>query len=713
MGIQNHYILVGHIDKGQREIKEHLNDIIAKDRNTKDRNALRKELCIANRKIDSLWEILGKQNGNDEVRPVESSFVSPSDESPAPPHLSPSSIDEEDNHSVKHLELAILKLWAHIDKIKGENQLCAGEIAERTEIEELLASEILYHNNAMEKMQAKIKSMGKEVSCCWTAIRDLQDAVKGLGGNQAGTGEKLPSVGVGKVDQPEASTRASASNTATDPEKLLEKINQELENLNVKLDGGSIAQEGDEDECACDLCGRAKAGKSAGVTVTVEQDDDDNGGDTITAKRSIYFMHDLEEGEEDMKGKDLSKSRFHRYPESSFLTCSVIQTDPTGESPPRLGACMAERGFTVLNATIFNNKSGGSNSPPLQKWQEMYVEARTGEQKVIQMLRPNYETVLLLVEPTRLPAKEGVKRKRNTDCIDSLEYISWGYLEEKLGTRPGYDGDRDSAVSPFKNPQLVGQQKKVPLFTPLPAIARTPIPTAGQWGQPKFGCYGFPQVDAPLGKKEPQASQQGNVKGGADEVSNPPARERRRSFNRAVEKIRQHYELENDNERFAEAKEQLGQLVGEIADRETQLRQLAVEVEVEKRDESTSSFKPGQEVQYPPQQAKENADAAAAGEDSTASILATINATLVKMSERMDKMEEGTKEKEKEGAVPRPTASVAETSATATAWQAALDRRRISDWLTNPPKAPKVQMLDVDDEYDVQQQNYKGKEKAV
>lgn len=254
---QNHYILVGHIDKTSCDI------------NTEQR-ALEQR-------------VLGKLHMLE--RKIKKSSPRNSDQ---PYAWSPSytTLDVDNRYSIKRLDLAITQLRAHMDKLKSTNELLLEERVERKELEELLAAELLHHNLTMERMQAKISSLTKEVTCCWTEIRKLQDAVKGL--ESGAIGKKFPPMGEiilpprpisMNQDSPMPST---FSLRMANTHKSLEKINEELERL--KNDRShtlcadpthvthcdSTRQKNpltteNEDECDCDLCGKAKEWKSAGI----------------------------------------------------------------------------------------------------------------------------------------------------------------------------------------------------------------------------------------------------------------------------------------------------------------------------------------------------------------------------------------------------------------------------------------------------------------
>ena len=198
----------------------------------------------------------------------------------ASPSHSPQDTTIENGYSIKRLDLAITQLWAHVDKLRTANELLLEEKVERKELEEILATELLYHNHTMEKMQTKISSLTKEVTCCWTEIRKLQDAVKGL--KSGAIEKKLPLTGEKHCPTLMKGNSSTLSCRMVNTQKMLEKINEELERLNNDRNHtlcvdpthaiycDSTRQKGpltteNEDECDCDLCGRAREWKSAGI----------------------------------------------------------------------------------------------------------------------------------------------------------------------------------------------------------------------------------------------------------------------------------------------------------------------------------------------------------------------------------------------------------------------------------------------------------------
>jgi len=223
------------------------------------------------------------------TKPVEPRFTTISAEAAQPAPRHPVDLETEDNHSLQHLELAILKLWAHIDKIKDENHLRKEEKAERKELEELLAGELLYHNRTMEKMQAKINSMNREVTSCWNEIGKLKEAMEEL--DIVAFPRKLPAVkptAAKSCVRDDPQILVAPTGVVADPQELLQKINEELENLDARHKRKGTSG-GRDDECPCELCGKARAGKSAGVSVS-------GGHDSCSTE------------EEDTKGKGREKA---------------------------------------------------------------------------------------------------------------------------------------------------------------------------------------------------------------------------------------------------------------------------------------------------------------------------------------------------------------------------------------------------------------------
>jgi len=250
------------MDKAQKEMKQYVCSTVNKVADH-TQNSLGRKLHLLEAQIAEL----SKERARFTTLPGEAAQSAPSPYHPVDPEM-------EDNHSLQHLEVGILKLWAHIDKIKNENHLRKEEKVERKEIEELLAGELLYHNRTMEKMKAKINSMSTEVSSCWKEIHKLQDAVKEL--EDGAFSRKLPAA---KPTPAKSCVRegpqapVTPAGAVADPQELLQKINEELEHLGGRHRGKGTPGERFWDECSCDLCGKARAGKSAGVTVESEHDD--------------------------------------------------------------------------------------------------------------------------------------------------------------------------------------------------------------------------------------------------------------------------------------------------------------------------------------------------------------------------------------------------------------------------------------------------------
>lgn len=255
---QNHYILVGHIDKTSRDMRAEQREMEQQQQKTWEK------LHMLERKIQKP----GPRNSGQPYL--------------TPPSHSPQDTTIENGYSIKRLDLAITQLWAHVDKLKTANELLLEEKVERKELEEILATELLYHNHTMERMQTKISSLTKEVTCCWTEIRNLQDAVKGLGSGAIGKKLQLAGEKIRPTGTKGNSTPATLSCRMVNTQKMLEKINEELERLNddrshtLCVDPthathcDSTRQKSpltaeNEDECDCDLCGKAREWKSAGI----------------------------------------------------------------------------------------------------------------------------------------------------------------------------------------------------------------------------------------------------------------------------------------------------------------------------------------------------------------------------------------------------------------------------------------------------------------
>ncbi|KAF8419884.1 hypothetical protein EV426DRAFT_719670 [Tirmania nivea] len=402
----SHYILIEHMDRAHKEMKQHVSSTINSFVDH-TQNSLERKFRLLEKRITEF----SKEHAD--TKPVEPHFTTPSAAHPA---TDPVDAETEDRHSLQHLEVAILKLWAHIDKIKDENHLRKEEKVERKEIEELLAGELLYHYRAMEKMKATISGMNSEISWCSKEICKLRDVKKEL---EDGTlSQRLPVVKPTAakscaMDDPQIPV--TPAGVVADPQELLQKINEELEQLDWRHREKGTTGEGFGDECSCDLCGRARAGKSAGVTV-------ENGHDgRITEQEDIK-----RKGKERSTGEEISPTHL-----------GVTERKTT------IGNYLAALNFTILNYAVFTNVT--STFPILQKWRDFYKHSTQGNQRVLEFMQPNGDVVILLIQPNdgaqRLrkqgyglsneePGSPAVGRVGNVPCdpslilVNSLEVIS-------------------------------------------------------------------------------------------------------------------------------------------------------------------------------------------------------------------------------------------------------------------------------------------------
>ncbi|KAF8455806.1 hypothetical protein BGX38DRAFT_1266702 [Terfezia claveryi] len=364
----SHYILIEHMDKAQKEMKQYVCSTVNKVADH-TQNSLGRKFHLLERQIAKL----SKERADS--KPLEpSSTALPGEAARPSPHYP---VDlEEDNHSLQHLEIAILKLWSHIDKIKNENHLHKEEKSERKEIEELLAGELLYHNRTMEKMKAKINSMSTEVSSCWKEIYKLQDAMKELedGAFPRGLTAVKPTPAKSCVrEYPQ--TPVTPVGVVPDPQELLQKINEELEYLGGRHREKRTQQERFWDECSCDLCGKARAGKSAGVAMDHE-----------------HYGRNSEE--EDSKGKGKERATGEEI--------SVTHLGMT-ERKTTVGDYLAALNLTILDHTVVTNVT--PTSPIPQKWRDVYNRSIQGNQRMLEFMRPNGDVVILLIQPN-----EGVQK---------------------------------------------------------------------------------------------------------------------------------------------------------------------------------------------------------------------------------------------------------------------------------------------------------------
>lgn len=375
----SHYILIENMDKAQKEMKQYVCSTVNKVADH-TQNSLGRKVHLLERQIAEL----SKERADS--KSVEPRFTALPGEAAQPAPHYPVDL-EEDNHSLQHLEIAILKLWSHIDKIKNENHLQKEEKSERKEIEELLAGELLYHNRTMEKMKAKINSMSTEVSSCWKEIHKLQDAMKELedGAFLRGLPAVKPTPAKSCVRE-DPQTPVTPAGVVPDPQELLQKINEELEYLGGRQRAKRIPEERFWDECTCDLCGKARAGKSAGVTM-----------------ENVYYGCNSEE--EDSKGKGKERA--------------------TGEEiTTTVGDYLAALNLTILDHTVVTNVT--PTSPIPQKWRDVYNRSIQGNQRVLEFMRPNGDVVILLIQPN-----EGVQK---------LGRRGYGLSDEEPGS-PAVGGD--------------------------------------------------------------------------------------------------------------------------------------------------------------------------------------------------------------------------------------------------------------------------------
>lgn len=378
----SHYILIEHIDKAQKEMMQYVCSTVNKVADH-TQNPLGRKLHLLERQIAELSKKCV------DIRPVEPRFTTLPGEpaQPASHHVDP---ETEDNHSLQHLEVAILKLWAHIDKIKDEDHLRMEEKVERKEIEELLAGEILYHNRTMEKLKAKVNSMSTEVSSCWKEIHKLQDAMKELEG--AAFTRNLPAVKPKAAKSCVREDPQTPTGVVADPQELLQKINEELEHLDVGHRKEGSPGKGLWDECPCDLCGKARAGKSAGVTV-----------------KSGHDIRNTEEG--DIKGKGKERAAGGEI----VPTHLGVRGNKT-----TIRDYLAALNFTILDYAVITNVT--PTSPILQKWRDVYNRSIQGNQRVLEFMQPNGDIVILLIQP-----------HQPSDRAQKLGRRGYGLSDEELG----------------------------------------------------------------------------------------------------------------------------------------------------------------------------------------------------------------------------------------------------------------------------------------
>lgn len=73
-----------------------------------------------------------------------------------------------------------IRFRADMDLLKKEHAILMKENVERKELEEIQATELLYQNQNMERMQSTISLLTKEVTSCRDEISNLQKTVQGL-----------------------------------------------------------------------------------------------------------------------------------------------------------------------------------------------------------------------------------------------------------------------------------------------------------------------------------------------------------------------------------------------------------------------------------------------------------------------------------------------------------------------------------------------------
>ena len=448
------------MDKAQKEMKQYVCSTVNKVADH-TQNSLGRKLYLLQKHVVEL------SKERIETKPVEPCFATLSCEPAQPTPHHPVDFETEDNRSLQHLEIAILKLWAHIDKIKDENHLHKEEKAERKEIEELLAGELLYHNRTMEKMKAKINSMSTEVNSCWKEIHKLQDAMKEL--EDVTFSRKLPAVkptAANSCINEDSQIPLAPAGVVADPKELLQKINEELEHLDGRHRGKGALGEGFEDECSCDLCGKARAGKSAGVTVESGHDGCNTAEEGMKAKGKEKVT---KEGKESNTTPTLNTQP----------DLGLIETAPTH---PRavarkatVGNYLAALDLTTLDHAVVTNVT--PTSPILQKWRDAYNRSIQGNQQVLELTRPNGDVVILLVQPN-----EGAQK---------LEKRGYGLSDEEPGS-PAAGGMSNSL---YNSSSVNSLEVIYPLRPPTSTLREA----LGAIGHPPHPPH--PTLDSPFGGK--------------------------------------------------------------------------------------------------------------------------------------------------------------------------------------------------------------------